>query len=242
MIVFLHGYLGHPTDWEQCLKYLNISSPTLCLTLPGHGHRPIVGSAYLTNLANEIANDISDIQKHKDIHFVGYSLGGRVGLKLYEILPEGFKSFTLISSSPGLMEPLATRQMSDAQWLREMEHDPKRFLKNWYSQKLFSDLTHEQVTELCLKRHDNDFAWLKHVFEQASPASNPDSWNIIRSLKVPGLYIAGEKDTKYVKIGTQVVDSQPLLRLRLVPSAGHSPHITQPEVTAQILRTFLNQI
>jgi 2-succinyl-6-hydroxy-2,4-cyclohexadiene-1-carboxylate synthase len=120
-IVFLHGFLGSPSDWEPITKLL--SAPCICLNLPGHNHTPF------------IPNFTIDIPR---FHLVGYSMGGRLAL---QIPKSQILSLTLISTHPGLKTPAekSARLLHDQKIANDLLTLPiDTFLSQWYSNPIFS--------------------------------------------------------------------------------------------------------
>jgi pimeloyl-ACP methyl ester carboxylesterase len=58
---------------------------------------------------------------------------------------------------------------------------------------------------------------------------------------MPVLYLAGEDDAAYVRLGRQAVAAIGAnASLELVPDAGHAAHLEQPTFVAQRVRAFLS--
>jgi 2-succinyl-6-hydroxy-2,4-cyclohexadiene-1-carboxylate synthase len=64
MIVFLHGFLGQKSDWDQVIEWL--PHPCIAFDLPGHGSSSIDFDLF------------SQLDKLPPFHLVGYSMGGRI--------------------------------------------------------------------------------------------------------------------------------------------------------------------
>lgn len=138
-IVFLHGFLGSPHDWEAVCSYL---PPCHCIgvNLPGH------------NGASELTIDLPEF------HLVGYSMGARLGRKLSAL------SHTLLSVHPGLKteEEKQMRMQSDLAWaklLRELPID--QFLERWYHQPIFQSF----VPDLTMRKKQNKDELAKALIE-----------------------------------------------------------------------------
>jgi 2-succinyl-6-hydroxy-2,4-cyclohexadiene-1-carboxylate synthase len=120
-IVFLHGFLGNSSDWDEVCKYLPECN-CIGYDLPGHGN-----SSFTEHLQIDLPY----------FHVVGYSMGGRLALTLPK---EKIASLTLLSVHPGLKteEEKKQRWESDQKWatlLRELPID--EFLLRWYDQRIF---------------------------------------------------------------------------------------------------------
>lgn len=58
------------------------------------------------------------------------------------------------------------------------------------------------------------------------------------ALTLPTLLLAGELDSKFCQIARQMAARIPQADLRIVPNAGHTIHLEQPEAFATLVHTF----
>jgi pimeloyl-ACP methyl ester carboxylesterase len=76
---------------------------------------------------------------------------------------------------------------------------------------------------------------------QQGMAARPDSSELFRSLAVPTLVIVGEEDALLgVEAADALAASAKRGHLVVVPKAGHTPSMEQPEATAAALLSFLH--
>ena len=59
---------------------------------------------------------------------------------------------------------------------------------------------------------------------------------------VPVLVLAGERDAKYRAIGERLTAGLTHGTFAVVPDAGHTAHLEQPEAFVRILRTWLTTL
>lgn len=251
-IVLLHGFLGSPRDWSPLVSSLPSHFDVMLPLLPGHTERIYQTEVAKNEIAellpepnlSRIANIISEKIKYEEFHLVGYSLGGRIALKMCEVMPSRIKSLCLISAAPGLRSEIdiEERKKHDLIWAQKIEDDFKIFLQDWYDQPLFKDLSDIERRHLIEIRSHNNAQAMKSIFLGASQATNPHSWRTIEELKMPALYITGEFDDKYKTIGREIVSTNPKFKFEVIAQAGHSPHITQPIKTGLTLKEFIESI
>ncbi len=53
------------------------------------------------------------------------------------------------------------------------------------------------------------------------------------------LVLAGERDTKFTELGERLADGLPRGELVVIPGAGHSVHLEQPDATATAIVTWI---
>ena len=123
-LIFLHGFLGTPLDWDPVCKHLS-SFPCIALNLPGHNHTPFTKNFTLPHFPK--------------MHLIGYSMGGRLAMQYALQFPEKIASLTILSAHRGLEDPQEKqkRMEQDSVWAEKILKSFDDFLKQWYDQPLF---------------------------------------------------------------------------------------------------------
>jgi 2-succinyl-6-hydroxy-2,4-cyclohexadiene-1-carboxylate synthase len=226
-LVFLHGFLGSPGEWQPLLNTLEVDAPRLALPLP-------VADCWDDGI-QRLVNQLPD---HSLL--VGYSLGGRVALGAALISPERVLGLCLISPNPGIDDDdRVARAHQDAATARRMlEGSWPRFLDDWYRQELFSSLDEATRTTWVQQRLMLDRRYQAKLLSCYSISNQPDYRQKL-SLLATATIVVGEYDRKYVAIGQAMQRQAPDIALQIVPSAGHAVHREQPAALAKILKAFL---
>ncbi|HVG23956.1 MAG TPA: alpha/beta fold hydrolase [Thermoanaerobaculia bacterium] len=160
---------------------------------------------------------------------VGYSMGGRLALDLLQ--RRRFDKAVIISA--GLNAPDPARRARDEEWARRFQTEEWRSLmRAWNAQEVFGGHVLERREE------DYDRAELARQLREYSPAVLPPPR--LESIETPLLWIAGERDAKYVAIATEAVRRLPRAELWICPNAGHRLPWEQPALLLARLRTFLD--
>jgi len=152
------------------------------------------------------------------------------------------------SASPGIEDELERleRYQQDVERALELSiQDFDHFLHRWYEQPLFASLRqHPQFQQLMEQRfQNNDPLQLAAVLKVLSVAQQPSYWQWLGATTLPVLFLAGEKDPKYVAIAQRVAALQnPAVRVEIVPGAGHMIHFEAPERFVQLVERFLSQL
>jgi len=160
---------------------------------------------------------------------LGYSMGGRLALQLLERAP--FAKAIIVSA--GLNAPDEERRARDEEWARRFESDEwSSLMRAWNAQPVFGG--HE------LERHERDYdrAELARQLREWSPAVLPPPR--LEEIATPVLWVAGERDAKYVEIARRAVARLPYAELWICPDAGHRVPWEQAELLVQRLRRFLD--
>lgn len=160
---------------------------------------------------------------------IGYSMGGRRALQVLE--RQRFRRAVIISA--GLNAPDAERRARDEAWARRFESDDwPSLLHDWHAQPVFGG--HE------IERREEDFdrSELARQLRHWSPAvlSPPR----LEEIGTPVLWIAGERDAKYVAVAKSAVARLARAELWICPEAGHRVPWEQPAALVGRLRRFLD--
>ena len=148
---------------------------------------------------------------------LGYSLGGRLALRA---LLEGarYRRAVIVSAGLGLEDRVAReeRRRLDDRWARKFERDPwKRLMQEWNAQTVFSGhVIHRREEDF--DRHE-----LARQLREWSPAVLPAVTWRLHEIKIPVLWIAGDRDEKYANEGRKAVSMLPHGDFWLCPDAGH---------------------
>jgi 2-succinyl-6-hydroxy-2,4-cyclohexadiene-1-carboxylate synthase len=157
---------------------------------------------------------------------IGYSMGGR------RALAEAHRFRKAVIVSAGLNAPDQARRARDEEWARRFETEEwSALLRAWNAQPVFGG---HEVT-----RHEEDFdrAELTRALREWSPAVLPPPR--LEEIETPILWIAGQRDAKYVEIAQHAVARLPHAELWICPDAGHRVPWEQPEAFIARLRDFV---
>ena len=157
---------------------------------------------------------------------LGYSMGGR--LALHALLAGArYRRAVIVSAGLGIEDEAerTTRRAADEAWARRFESDEwKKLMGDWNAQPVFGG--HETA------RHERDFvrADLAADLRQLSPAVLPPIASRLKEIAIPVLWIAGERDSRYVSEGRRAIAMLPNAELWICPDSGHRVPWEQPEL------------
>ncbi|MDX1993956.1 MAG: 2-succinyl-6-hydroxy-2,4-cyclohexadiene-1-carboxylate synthase [bacterium] len=249
-LLLLHGFSGSGADWEPFLPAFASHFHVLTVDLPGHGKAdsPHDLTAYrMENTARDLIALLDSLHIEKT-HLLGYSMGGRLALFLALTYPERFLSLILESASPGLQTE-AERQariVSDETLAAQIEQNGiEWFADYWANIPLFASqksLPAEIQNRLREKRLANNTQGLANSLRAMGTGMQPSLWERLGELQIPVLLIAGERDIKFVTINQQMQPHIANAQLSIIPEAGHTVHLEQPEPFTNIVTQFLTSL
>lgn len=161
---------------------------------------------------------------------LGYSMGGRLAL---HALLGGARYRRAVIVSAAISPAEAGRRERDEAWAKRFEGEPWRdLMRAWNAQPLFGG--HE------VERREEDFdrAALARALRDWSPAALPPLAPRLHEIAIPILWIAGQRDAKYVAEGERAVGLLPAAELWVCPEAGHRVPWERREAFVDRVRRF----
>ncbi|HEX7146496.1 MAG TPA: alpha/beta fold hydrolase, partial [Actinomycetota bacterium] len=171
----------------------------------------------------------------------GYSLGGRLCLRLALDRPDLVPALVLIGASPGIGDPggRAERREADEGLARRVERDGVgAFLDGWRAGPRFASLPEAAAGRE--ERLANTAEGLAYALRRLGTGAQEPLWDRLGGLAPPVLLVAGEHDAKFAGIAREMAAAiGPSAEVALVPGAGHAVHLERPADTAALVEEFL---
>jgi len=246
-LVLLHGFTGSAASWGQHLDvFANYGFRVLALDMLGHGQSDAPQDAQRYTI-EKCQEDILAVLAECGVHagqaiLLGYSMGGRIAL--YTAFSGFFRALILESASPGLAElpARAQRVKSDEQLATMIERNGiEAFVNYWEHLPLFASqqrLPLEQRQTLHEQRMQNRAIGLANSLRGVGTGTQPALQERLKTLTIPVLLITGILDSKFCTIAQHMAQSLPNARLHIVPDAGHTVHLEQPELFDRLVHDF----
>jgi pimeloyl-ACP methyl ester carboxylesterase len=207
----------------------------------GQGRSPIADSGYdMDTLARDAATLIEKLGA-APCHLVGLSMGGFIGMRLALRRPELLRSLTLIETAadpePPLNKPkyalmgLITRAFGTRPLL-------KPIMKIMFGRTFLRDpakagLRESLAQELLANDVRGSVLALRGVIERRGLMDE------LRSIRTPTLVLSGEEDVAVrPERSRRTAERIPGARFVVLPRAGHTSSLEQPEAVTAALRQF----
>ena len=233
-IVLVHGFTQTLRSWDRLAVLLSETFQVVRVDLPGHG-----GSGAVDLSFEETAEALGDAGGAAT--YVGYSLGGRLCLRLAVDHPELVQALVLVGASPGLAsaDERAARKAADDALADDIERiGTAAFLERWLAEPLLATLT-PQADDV-EARLANSPAGLATALRRLGTGVQEPLWDRLGELKMPVLAITGQEDTKFSRLAEEMaaaigVNAQAVA----VAGAGHAAHLERPVSFHRLLTAFL---
>lgn len=238
MLYALHGFTETDQAWAETLG--NEIPDLRCPLLPGHGCKPCDERATIQQAAAELASGFPA----EPVDVLGYSMGGRVALRLALDHPRRVRRLILISCHAGIRnerDRLGRRRRDEAlaQVLEEDGIGP--FVSWWEGQsalKPYQPFPAAVAESVRARRLNQDATGLARCLRTLGAGSMEELWGRLGSLSMPVLLISGSADQRYRTLMDEMAAAIPGCRRDIVLRSGHAVHRERPQVVAQMVGAF----
>jgi 2-succinyl-6-hydroxy-2,4-cyclohexadiene-1-carboxylate synthase len=244
-LVLLHGFTQGPGSWDPLVAELDPSYEIVRVTLPGHG--PAGSASAQARLAFEtaaaaVADAVAEVAGPEPATWIGYSLGGRLTLRVALDRPELVGSLALIGATAGIEEAdaRAARVAIDERLAAGLERKGvEQFIDGWLAQALFSGLSRSDAG--VEERRMGTVDGLASALRLLGTGAQDPVWGRLGEISVPVLLMAGEHDSKFSALAFRMAAGiGENAGISFVPGAGHAAHLERPQSVALILSRFLS--
>jgi 2-hydroxy-6-oxonona-2,4-dienedioate hydrolase len=232
-LVLLHGGGGTGKAFLYQMEHLAARCRVICPDLPGFGQSDWVpGALTVDGLADPLLAWM-DALGLDQVTLGGNSMGGRVALATALRAPHRIRGLILLDAVGVLIPGLPPRnplEIPQAQYIAAMVHDPDRYRRTTPYRSL------EDARELNAGRQ----AFRRYL--TAAPIG-PDRSLELASLTMPVLLIWGRHDQIVpLDYGRALARLLPLAELNVLETAGHLPHIEEPDLVNRLISDFLDRL
>jgi len=241
-VVALHGFTGSGADFAPLADRLSV--PLLALDLIGHGEAPAPKDPAAYRMSAQVEY-LADQLGDNDLVVLGYSLGGRVALRLWPRLEARLRGMILISANPGIIDPVdrAERMAQDHALAGQIEEEGiEWFCRHWSQQPLIktqAGIAEPIRAQMERRRLQNRAIGLAHTLRSAGQGAADPVWDQLEHVAVPCLVMTGALDPKYCDIGERMARQMPRGFHQTVERVGHCAHLEDIETSAAAIDRFV---
>lgn len=223
-VIALHGNIGSFHDWD-ILQQAELQS----IDLWAHSHRTFSDFSTMLREATPPGSIL-----------LGYSMGGRLALHAMAADPGHWAGAVIVSAHPGLccVQERIERRISDEIWAKQArEMEWPAFLEKWDAQAILGESS-KKNSRIHLESQREQIAC---GFENWSPGKQDDLRPALTRFKNPVLWVTGEEDEKFTRLGQEMAEVFPAFQHVIVPDCGHRVLMDAPDRLATELRRFLGE-
>ncbi len=248
-LLLLHGFTGSAATWTPFQDAWQ-GFTTIALDLLGHGasDSPPQPDRYrMERCLDDLVTLLDDRLGFRQVAILGYSMGGRIALRLALQAPARLRALVLESTSPGIEDATEreARVRSDGSLAEAVErHGIEVFVERWQALPLFASqarLPPALREELRRQRLANDPQGLAQSLRGIGAGLQEPVLERLGALRLPTFLLAGALDERYTGLAQRMAAALPCARLAIVAQAGHAIHLEQPQRFSKLVRGFLDQ-
>ena len=241
-VVFGHGVLFSGRSFAGQVARLRDRYRCLTIDWRGQGRSPATESGYDMDTLTQDAIGVIEALGLGPVHFVGLSMGGFVGMRLGARHPELLRSLTLVDTNAGPEDTASARRYRLLAWVYGLAG--VRPVKSQVLPVLFGPTyradprSKAEIGAWIAELSTSDRSGIKkaiHGVIERDPIL-PE----IGRITAPTLVIVGADDVAApVAKSAAIAAAIPGARLEILPNAGHSSSIEQPDVVAGLIESFV---
>lgn len=243
VVVLLHGFPLDHTIWNPQRASIGSVYRLIAPDLRGHGESAAPDGIYtMEEMALDVHDLIEALGIHEPVVLGGHSMGGYVAQAYAALFPDRIRGLVLVNTRAGADSAEAARTREETAAKVEESEDTEPVVESMIS-KVLSKSTLEHRPKLVEK--------VRHIMRKTPAravagalrgmARRPDRLELLRTISVPALVIAGENDAIVPLDETrQMADALPNGHLEVIPDCGHLASLENPEATNNALLSFLN--
>ena len=230
-LLLLHGLFGALSNFEYLIEYFRRYNKVIVPMLPLFDldilHTSVGG-------LQKFVHRFIEARNYQNIHLLGNSLGGHVGLVHVLKHPERIKSLTL-SGSSGLFE----NGMGDTYPKRgDYEYIKKKTQLTFYDPAMASKELVDEVYDIV-----NSRIKVIKIIALAKSAIRNNLGEELNQITIPTLLIWGNNDTITPPfVGKEFNKLLPNSELHFIDKCGHAPMMEVPDEFNVILHKFLTKL
>ena len=231
----LHGFLGEGADWVPLKDELRKILPSFDFYAPslfsqGNSFNFESFETISESIQNYLTTMSFNNQSVKKV-YIGYSLGGRIGLHLLE---SGlFDHFVFISTHCGLdsVEDQQKRIEADKLWadrVKQLGWDD--FIVQWSNQDVLA-----KSTKVLRQESHFDRNKLRQAMLNLSLGRQENKESNIQKHQDRITWVVGDSDQKFLDLGHELVQKKILPKIGRIPNSGHRVVFDQPSQLAKYI-------
>ncbi len=242
--VFLHGFLGQPSDWDLIIQNLRTEFPQYnYLSVDYFNSPPLSPKMDLKKWSENFVDFLGAEFGNFPVVLVGYSLGGRLALQALKNFPDRFPFIFLVSTNPGFLatevDERKHRLQEDQKWSqRFLDDDWKSLIKDWNAQQVFQGSIEEP--ERVSSNYKRDL--LSKAIIKWSVANQEDLRSLLITHQKKITWIVGDLDKKYIQLTKEIFKVCPDMNYSICPNSSHRVLIDNPTELSRSINRILKKV
>jgi esterase len=241
-LVLLHGLFGSLENLGAIARLLAVHFKVYSVDLPNHGRSTHRAGAGLAHMAHAVWQWMEEAGLSNPV-IIGHSLGGKVAMEIALTHPNRIAGLVVIDIAPVAYPP---RHQDVFAGLNAI--DPSALSNRAEAEALLSSYVQEApVRSFLLKnlvKDDSGFRWRMHLDDlQREYPKLIDENRADAVFHAPVLFLKGGASDYIRPDHHQAITRRfPAAQFKVVANAGHWLHAEKTELTATLIRKFLDEL
>ena len=241
-VLLLHGFGETSSIWDETITHLSDKCRLIVPDLPGSGASELLAETTIEGMAEVMFQLLkSEVNDEKAI-IIGHSMGGYITLALADAHPEVFRALGLFHSTAYAdSEEKKTTRRKGIEFIEK--NGAYEFLKasipNLFapgSKSRFSNVIDELIEA------GNNFSPEALVSYYEAMMKRPDRNNVLKTMKIPILFILAKHDTAVpLQDGLTLCHLPDLSYIHVLHQSGHMGMLEEANRTNRILTDFITE-
>ncbi|MEP6985628.1 MAG: alpha/beta fold hydrolase [Chloroflexota bacterium] len=246
VIVFSHSLFLNCRMFDA--QVAAFSSRFRCITYDhrGQGQSEVTASGYDMETVYEDAAQLIRALDAAPCHFVGVEMGGYIGMRIASRQPNLLQSLTLIETSADRdaeqdLSRSTTKLPQALSWIRSGPAlQPS--MEGLFGQKFLADPSRAVQREE-IKRQIGAINRATIVRAAAGVMTRHSIYDELVNIHIPTLILVGDQDVATIAEKSKRMAAKiPSAKMGMIPGAGHSATIEEPEMVNKLLELFINNL
>jgi len=239
-IIFVHGVGSTAAIWDDQLSAFGERYRAYAVELRGNGRSGVEPPPSAITREGYVQDVIAvaNAAGAQRFHFVGCSLGGAVGLELWNRRAERIRSFVFVGAfaaypdGGNIAEAIIAQVLSTA----DMRAFAQARAARLFSQQTAPQRYQETIEQMACKNLESYVAATRATW-------TGDYRSMLGSVSVPTLVLCGENDQiAPVRLSRELAEGIPNAQLAVVAGANHIANADKPEEVNRLIGRFLSSV
>ncbi len=240
-IVFVHGFCEDSDVWDEFkMDLLEKKYKVVCVDLPGFGESEVMNNLSIEGMADTVKAVVDHLNLF-EIVLVGHSMGGYTAFKFAEKYPEVLKGLGIFHSHPYEdSEEKKENRYKGIDFIQRQGH--QLFVKQLIPKLFAPDFARSNrflVDKLIHKASGYNPEGI--IQGQKAMAERPDQSEVLKNIKIPVLFIIGEKDGAITMEQSMKQTTLPNVSdVHILEKVGHMGMFEAKRKTQLMVRKFVS--
>lgn len=241
-IVFAHGLLWSGRMFDAQVAALRDRYRCVTFDFRGQGQSAVTPNGYDMDTLSDDAAALIEALGIAPCHFAGLSMGGFIGMRLAARRPELLRSLILLETAGDAEPPANVRRYRQFLFVARLLGPGAvagRVMPVMFSRSFLGDpLRDAERAEWQRRAAANDRVGVR--LATLGVIERPSVEGELARIAVPTLVIEGEEDTAVPpERAKRTAERIPGARLVMIPHAGHTSTVEEPEAVTAVIEEFL---